>query len=142
MSDYINVTLHNEVQGDIAYKEAWKTCKAHLNAGRKLELVVKRQKRTSKQNRRYWSNGILAQVAAQAVVGGRMYSAESWHEVFKQKFIGVDELPNGQVIGKSSKELDTAEFCKFSDQVEAYAVTDLGVVFEDLYDGYYERLAA
>ena len=105
---------------------------SHLTAGKKLVLSCKRLKRTSKQNRRYWGNGILAQIAAQAVVNGRMYSAETWHEQFKRMFIGVIELPNGQVIGKSSTELSTAEFCIFSDQVEAYAQTDLGVCFIDL----------
>ena len=28
--------------------------------------------------------------------------------------------------------LTTAEFCDFSDAVEAYAATELGVIFEDL----------
>jgi hypothetical protein len=52
--------------------------------------------------------------------------------MFKRKFIGFDELPNGEVIGKSSTKLTTAEFCAFCDQVEAYAATELGVVFYDL----------
>jgi hypothetical protein len=47
-------------------------------------------------------------------------------------FIGVVELPNGSVQGMSSKELDTAEFSVFCDQVEAYAATELGVTFYDL----------
>lgn len=132
MTDYVNITLHNEQQGHIAFTAAWKTCKAHLNAGRKLLLLVKPPKRTSKQNRRYWGDGILAQIAAQVVVGGKLYSTEVWHEQMKRLFIGVIELPNGQVIGKSSTELDTAEFCIFSDQVEAYAVCELGVIFVDL----------
>ena len=103
-----------------------------LTAGKKLTLTCKLKKRTSKQNKRYWGQGILAQIAAQAVVGGKMYSAENWHEIFKRMYLGVDELPNGQVIGKSSTGLTTAEFCEFSDQVEAYAQTDLGVHFVDL----------
>jgi hypothetical protein len=103
-----------------------------LSAGKKLTLTCKLQKRTSKQNRRYWGKGILAQIAKQAVVNDRLYSAENWHEVFKRQFLGIVELPNGQVIGKSSTGLTTAEFCIFSDQVEAYAQTDLGVKFIDL----------
>lgn len=132
MTDYVNITLHNEQQGHIAFTAAWKTCKAHLNAGRKLLLLVKPPKRTKAQNRRYWGDGILAQIAAQAVVGGKLYSTEVWHEQMKRLFIGVIELPNGQVIGKSSTDLTTVEFSEFSDKVEAYAVTDLNVVFVDL----------
>ena len=74
----------------------------------------------------------MAQIAEQAVVNGRLYSAESWHEQFKRQFIGVEELPSGEVIGKSSTGLTTAEFCEFSDKVEAFACTDLGVCFVDL----------
>ena len=40
--------------------------------------------------------------------------------------------PSGEVIGKSSADLTTAEFCEFCDQVEAYAATHLGVTFYDL----------
>ena len=141
MADYVNIILHNEQQGHIAFTEAWKTCKAHLNAGRKLSVTAKALKRTSKQNRRYWGNGILAQIAAQAVSGGKLHSAENWHEVFKRMFIGIEELPNGHIQGMSSTKLSTAGFCLFSDQVEAYAVTELGVVFVDLWTERDMRLA-
>ena len=75
---------------------------------------------------------MLAQIAEQAAPGGKQYAAEVWHEQFKRQFIGVIELPNGQVVGKSSTDLTTAEFCDFCDQVEAYASTELGVTFYDL----------
>jgi hypothetical protein len=75
---------------------------------------------------------VLAQVAEQAVVGGRLFPAEIWHEQFKRQFIGVIELPNGQVIGKSSADLTTVEFAEFCTQVEAYAAQELGVRFYDL----------
>ena len=104
----------------------------HLQDGKRLVLTVGPRKRTQPQNRRYWGRGVLAQVAEQATSGGRLFSAEVWHEQFKRMFIGYDELPNGQIIGKSSTGLTTAEFSDFCTQVEAYAATDLGVVFYDL----------
>jgi hypothetical protein len=103
-----------------------------LQGGGRWVLSVSRRKRTPAQNRRYWGKGVLAQIAQQAVVNGKLYPAEVWHEQFKRQFIGVIELPNGQVVGKSSTELNTAEFCAFSDQVEAHAATELGVTFYDL----------
>ena len=87
--------------------------------------------RTLDQNSRYWSNGVLAQIAKKARVDGRRYSAECWHEFFKQEFIGVIELPNGRVVGKSSKKLSVEKFAEFVQQVEAYAATELDVVFID-----------
>lgn len=129
----LTIELYNRSQAWAAIKDKlYPFLKEALQAGRIWVLEVKLRKRTSKQNRRYWGNGILAQIATQATAGGKLYSAESWHEVAKQKFIGVEELPNGQVIGKSSTGLSTAEFCEFSDQVEAWAATELGVCFVDL----------
>ena len=103
-----------------------------LQAEKTLTLTARLKKRTPEQNRRYWGRGVLAQIAEQATVNGKLYSAEVWHEQFKRMFIGFDELPNGQIIGKSSTALTTAEFCDFCTQVEAYAATELGVRFFDL----------
>ena len=124
--------LYNPQQAHVVLADLWPLIKATLTAGKRLQLTVKPEKRSQAQNRRYWGQGVLAQVAAQAVVGGKLYSAESWHEQFKRQFIGFDELPNGQIIGKSSTGLTTAEFCDFCTQVEAYAAQELGVRFVDL----------
>ena len=133
MSETLTIELHNRAQ-------AWAAIKAQvfpflaqvLQSGNRWVLTIARRKRTSKQNRRYWGNGVLKQIAEQAAPGGKLYSAEIWHEQFKRKFIGVIELPDGSVQGESSTGLDTAQFCEFSDQVEAWAATELGVVFYDL----------
>lgn len=135
MAEKLHLELHNRQQ-------AWKVIKTQLypflaqvlQGGHRWVLTVSKRKRTGPQNRRYWGNGVLAQVAAQAVVDGKMYSAENWHEYFKRMFIGIEELPGGQVIGKSSTELDTAEFSEFCSKVEAYAASELGVTFYELED--------
>ena len=129
----ISISLYNRQQAWAVIKsDLYPFLKQYLQAGRELMLTVKPKPRTLKQNKRYWGNGVLAQIAAQAAVNGRLYSAETWHEQFKRQFIGVEELPNGSVIGKSSTGLTTAEFCDISDQVEAWAATELGVRFVDL----------
>lgn len=104
----------------------------HLQAGRRLVMTVGPRKRTKPQNRRYWGRGVLAQIAEQATVNGKLFSAEVWHEQMKRQFIGFEELPNGEIIGKSSTGLSTAEFCDFCTQVEAFAAQELGVFFYDL----------
>ena len=133
MTESLHLELHNRAQ-------AWTVIKGQLypflaqvlQGGKRWVLTVSLRKRTKAQNRRYWGNGVLKQIADQAAVNGRLYSAETWHEQFKRQFIGVIELPSGEVIGKSSADLTTAEFCEFCDQVEAYAATHLGVTFYDL----------
>jgi hypothetical protein len=132
-SSVLTLELHNREQAHAIIKaQLYPFLGQWLQAGKKLELTAKLRTRTKRQNRRYWGDGVLAQIAAQAAVNGRLYSAESWHELLKRKFIGVEELPNGEVIGRSSTSLTTAEFCEFCDQVEAYAATSLGVAFYDL----------
>lgn len=133
MKDQLTIELFNRPQ-------AWAEIKSQLypflaqvlQGGHRWVLTVGKRKRTKPQNRRYWGKGVLAQIAAQATVNGRLYSAESWHEQFKRHFIGVVELPNGDVVGKSSTDLDTAEFSDFCAQVEAYAASELGVTFYEL----------
>lgn len=133
MSESLTIELYNRQQAWAAIKaQLYPFLKTVMQAGGRWVLTVRRMKRTSRQNRRYWGNGVLAQIAAQATVNGRLYSAETWHEQFKRQFIGVIELPNGEVIGKSSTDLTTTEFSAFCDQVEAYAATELGVTFYDL----------
>jgi len=133
MSETLTIELHNKPQAWAAIKaQVFPFLSNGLQGGGRWVLTIKRMKRTGRQNRRYWGRGVLAQIAEQATSSGKLYSAENWHELFKRKFIGVEELPNGEVVGKSSTSLSTAEFCVFSDKVEAFAVTDLCVVFYDL----------
>lgn len=134
MSDTsITLDLHNRSQAYAVIKEQLYPFIGHwMQAQKRLVLTCGLRKRTPKQNRRYWGKGVLAQIAEQAAPGGRLYDAELWHELFKRKFIGVIELPDGSIVGKSSTDLNTAEFCEFCDKVEAYACTELGVTFYDL----------
>lgn len=135
MTERLELELHNRAQAwSLIQGQLFPFLKAVLQGGGRWVLTVTRRKRTKPQNRRYWGNGVLAQIAAQAAVDGRLYSAEVWHEQFKRQFIGVEELPNGQVLGKSSASLTTVEFSEFCTQVEAYAAAELGVTFYDLWE--------
>lgn len=133
MSSTITLELFNRQQAFAIIKEQLYPFLGHwFQANKTLTITAKLKKRTPAQNRRYWGRGVLAQVAEQATVNGRLFSADVWHEQFKRQFIGVIELPNGQVQGMSSTDLTTAEFCDFCTQVEAYAAQELGVRFIDL----------
>ncbi len=133
MSESLTIELHNRQQAWAAIKaQAFPFLAQVLQSGGRWVLTIARRKRTKAQNRRYWGNGVLAQVAAQAAPNGRLYDAEVWHELAKRKFIGVVELHDGEVIGKSSTDLTTEEFSAFCDQVEAWATTELGVTFYEL----------
>ena len=132
----LTLELRNRAQAwALITNQLYPFLKQWLSDGRQLVLTCKLRTRTTKQNKRYWSRGVLAQIAEQAVVNGKQYSAEVWHELMKKKFIGLVELPDGSVIGQSSRDLSTTQFSEFCSQVEACAATELGVVFYDLPEG-------
>lgn len=133
MTETLTIELHNRPQAWAAIKgQLFPFLAQVLQGGHRWVLTITPRKRTKPQNRRYWGKGVLAQIAAQAAPNGRLYSAETWHEQFKRMFIGVEELPSGEVIGKSSTALSTVEFSDFCSQVEAYAASELGVTFYEL----------
>ena len=118
----------------LSHDQAKQGAMAHLAAlpsDSGLMVTFAEKTRTAEQNARYWSKGVLWQIAEQATVAGRKFSSEAWHEQFKRQFIGIVELPNGSVVGESSTGLSVKKFGAFVEQVEAFAVTELGVVFED-----------
>lgn len=136
MTERLEIELFSRQQAWLAIKgQLFPFLKNVLQGSGRWVLTVTRRKRTQPQNRRYWGNGVLAQIAAQAVVNGKQYSAEVWHEQFKRMFLGVEELPDGSLRAVPSKDKDTAEFSEFCAKVEAYAATELGVTFYDLWEG-------
>lgn len=88
------------------------------------ELVLRehRKARSTEQNRRYWA--LLNEIAAQPVQGQK-FIADAWHEYFKGRFIGKEEinLPNGQTFNRpiSTKTLDVIQFSDYMTQIEAWA---------------------
>lgn len=98
--------------------------------GKPLAVTVAeyKDKRHAQQNRLYWA--LLKQVSEQAMVDGRRYSDEVWHEQFKRVLIGLVDLPGGQMAGESTTKLNVSEFAEYITKVTAYAATELGVIFE------------
>lgn len=66
---------------------------------------------------------------------GQQFSAESYHEYFKSKFLGRDELklPNGEImlITKSTANLDVEQFSDYYTKVEVDAA-ERGVYLDGL----------
>jgi len=98
--------------------------------GKPLAVTVAehKDKRHDQQNRLYWA--LLKQVSEQAMVDGRRYSDEVWHEQFKRVLLGLVDLPGGAKAGESTAKLNVSEFAEYVTKVTAYAATELGVIFE------------
>lgn len=101
---------------------------AFANAGNPIvcNLSEFRSTRSREQNNYYWA--LLEDIEEQAYFNGRRYSKDVWHEHFKRKFIGLEEMPKGPPMAKSSAKLNVAEFAAFITQVQSEAQQELGVV--------------
>lgn len=109
-----------------------------------LELVLRERVKPRKQdqNALMWA-GTLNDIAEQAWVNGRRFSAEVWHEYFKREYLpeeceeGIaregyrkwDYTPDGErVLVGSTTQLTVKGFALYLQQVEAYGAS-LGVMF-------------
>lgn len=122
--------LHSDTQAAALASYLRLNREAMEQAGTPLEVTVSQHKtkRHNQQNRLYWS--VLRQIAEQAMVGGRQYSDECWHEWFKGHFLGFVDLPGGRKVGESTTKLSVSEFADYVNKVQAYAISELGVILE------------
>lgn len=113
-------------------KRMWDYCKAVAGpaaaAGRPVmvEITECKAKRSGEQNRRYWA--ILEDIAEQAVVDGKRFSREVWHEHFKDMFAPKQEGPRG-LVAMSTTQMNKQGFSEYCEHIESYAVQYLSVEF-------------
>ncbi len=122
-----------------------------LDALKPLEVVIREEKKARKldQNALYWA-GPLRDIAEQAWVHGRQFSAEVWHEHFKREFLPefIDAItvlsdhvkdgyhkwartPGGdRVLIGSTTQLTVKGMSAYLEQVYAYGA-NLGVQFSE-----------
>ena len=123
------------LRGDTNAQALWNFLKhnwrALADAGKPLAITVAehRAKRSGEQNKRLWA--LLNEIAEQAMLDGKQYSAEAWHEHLKRTLIGVEELPGGGSVGISTTKLNVEEFGAYMTRIEAYAAQNFGIEFTD-----------
>jgi hypothetical protein len=109
--------------------------KAQLDRGNPLRVIItaEEKKRNTEQNRFYWG-AVVTPIADQSWVDGRQFSKDVWHEYFARLFGTCEDvtLPDGEVISrrKSTSDMTVGEFSDYIQQVQAYAATNLGVLFQ------------
>ncbi|MGH6794636.1 MAG: recombination protein NinB, partial [Methylocella sp.] len=94
----------------------------------------RRNRRSNPQNARWWM--LMHVLADKLKPGGISYSAETWHQYSKSRWLGCDDvrLPNGKAltVPRSTAQLDVAEFADLMTQVEAWAA-ERGVWLDDVW---------
>lgn len=99
-----------------------------------IQMKPRRFTRSLSQNSYYWAAVVSPFTDwLRSEWGDNDISLEQAHEVLKEKVLGTKELLNKQTgevieITRSSKVLDTAEFCEFIDKAAAFLAEFAGIV--------------
>jgi hypothetical protein len=115
-----------------------------LMAGHKIiaEFRLAEDAKTDAQRRKYHGH-ILTQIAEQACVNGQKFPMLVWKEHFRAEYLGFKTVSTmNPLTGKKSRrrvristeDLGVKAYAKLIEQVTAFAVTDLGVVFDRFID--------
>jgi hypothetical protein len=140
--------LADDVMADILYREFTLTSKsvwvnliallkanaqAFIERNTPLRIIVTNdaKPRSTEQNARYWA--LLTTVADNAWINGQRFSKEVWHEHYARLYLPLNEviLPSGEIVlvRSTTTRLKVPEFANYMTQIEANAVTELGVEF-------------
>ena len=116
-----------------------------LSPAMQIKISEYRKKRTNEQNSLQWVS-MLADFAEQAIVDGRKFSDQAWHELLKTQFLppvekeGITlpgykkwlELPDGtlKLVGSTTK-LTTKGMAEYLTECYAFGAQELGIKFKD-----------
>lgn len=115
--------------------------RAALDARKPLQVVVShfRPLRTNGSNRYLWA-AVLQPIAEQAMVNGAYMPADAWHEYLKRRFLPEmcaagkpkwQQWPDGEkTLAMGTSDLNATEMALYLEQVQAFAVNELAVVFD------------
>lgn len=145
------INLIEPVQAHKALQTIWGIAKNNLVAGRKqvLTLADYEDSMTTKQ-RRFYHGYILTEIANQASVSGKKYPMATWKEHFRNEFLGdevvtetnpLTGVETKKVVRKSTEKLGVKGYNSLIEQVTAFAVTELGVNFDQDFDQWCEEQA-
>lgn len=130
MSEKLTMPMWNEQQGHQVVQTVWRQAKAHLNAGRRMVLELRDEKRSDPQNRRMWA--MLGDISKQVDWYGQRLSAEDWKHVLSASLTKQRVAPGIDggfvVLGLSTSKMTKAEMSELQELMEAFGA-DKGVKF-------------
>lgn len=112
----------------------WNNLTGWLSEHERLQLVITPVKsaRTIEQNKRLWK--IYNELSMGVWVDGKQFGADVWHEYFKRRFLGCDDLilPDGtqSTITHSTTKLNTQEMAEYQNQIQAWAAVEHGMEWD------------
>ena len=115
--------LYNAQQAHtLMQSTVWPAIKAHLLAGTRLTIEVKKSTRSIEQNSRLWA--MLSDVSKQVDWYGRKLSPEEWKHVFTAALKKQDVVPGIDsgfvVMALSTSKMTKGEMTELQDLIEAF----------------------
>lgn len=124
-------TLYSAQQGHKALSDLWAVVKPYLLAGHRLQVTVRKEKRTTEQNKKLWAT--LGEIARQVEWYGQKLTAEDWKHILSASLKQQRAVPgiNGGfvVLGLSTKEMTKAEMSELLELAMAFGA-EHNVIFE------------
>lgn len=114
--------LSDAQQAHRAILALWADMKPWLMAGHRLEVTVRKERRSTQANARMWA--MLSDVAEQVVWHGKKLSPADWKCVFTASLKRQDVVPGIDggfvVIGAYTSTMTVAEHCALMELIEAF----------------------
>lgn len=118
----MKIIVQNELQLPSAMEKARQFAKAHLLAGRRMQIEVQESKRSLEQNARLWA--MLGDVSKQVNWHGRYLSPESWKHIFSASLKKQDVVPGLDggfvILGQSTSKMTIREMGDLMTLIEAF----------------------
>lgn len=118
----------------------WPWVKAQTTADHAVVLEARLHEDVkTDQQRRYYHGVILTQIAKQAKPNGQSYPLAVWKEWFRSKYLGFKTVTctdpmtgkkSRRRVRQSTENLSLKGYNQLIERVTAFAVTELGVVFD------------
>lgn len=117
------ITLFNAQQAKAALDSLYLEHKPQLLDGKRFEVEIKPQTRSTEQNARMWA--MLGEVSNQVEWYGRKLTAEEWKHVFSASLRRQDVVPGLDggfvVLGKSTSKMSVREMSDLMELMSAFA---------------------
>lgn len=145
----LSIVLSNPVTAHQQIAQSWNSVKPELVAGNRhiLEIRPYGDHLTDRQ-RKYLHGYVYMEIARQANIDGKTYPMQVWKEHFRKTFLGEKRKTcTNPLTGRKSKrsvrvsteDLGVRGYATLIEKVTAFAVTELGVVFDVSMDEFVDQ---
>ena len=143
------IVLSNPVTAHQQFAQLWQSIKPELIAGnRHVAEIRPYEDHLTDRQRSYYHGYILKEITRQARPEGQAFSFKSWKEHFRETYLGNKRVTHiNPLTGRKSRrsvrvsteDLGVRGYATLIEKVTAFAVTELGVVFDVSMDEFIDQ---